>query len=300
MKKKKENKKKTKTIKYMILLITIIILLIIIISAIIINKNNTNKIKDATLSWYNDQNKLYSKTTIGALYENGYLDTNKSLIFKNNIECQVINIENEKVTITKENDCKLNEEMKKVPTIYVELTNIDDNSIYDNNKWTSSDVKVNLKYKNNSVKSEDIKLIYLSVNYQQIENNDLIISTDSYINTTYTANLMLNDGSVYSKDFNVMIDKTVPVLIEKEITNDYYDAIFEDKESTIKSILYYVSENNTPPTSIEQFKEKENINIIPNKKYHIWVIGINTANLQSEFTYIGEFTRNITDTTEEE
>ena len=300
MKKKKENKKKTKTIKYMILLITIIILLIIIISAIIINKNNTNKIKDATLSWYNDQNKLYSKTTIGALYENGYLDTNKSLIFKNNIECQVINIENEKVTITKENDCKLNEEMKKVPTIYVELTNIDDNSIYDNNKWTSSDVKVNLKYKNNSVKSEDIKLIYLSVNYQQIENNDLIISTDSYINTTYTANLMLNDGSVYSKDFNVMIDKTVPVLIETEITNDYYDAIFEDKESTIKSILYYVSENNTPPTSIEQFKEKENINIIPNKKYHIWAIGINTANLHSEFTYIGEFTRNITDTTEEE
>ena len=52
---------------------------------------------------------------------------------------------------------------------------------------------------------------------------------------------MLNDGSVYSKDFTLMIDKTKPELTDIKVTDNDYNAYFEDKESNISEILYYVS-----------------------------------------------------------
>ena len=290
--KNKETELKKVNKKRIIAISLIFLIVIILIICIVLSITNNNKIKNATLSWYNDQNKIYNKTTIGALYQNGYINSNKTLFIKKDISCQVIEIKDDKVVITNNNDCNLNEEMEKVPTIMLDLIKTNDNSKYDPNTWTSSDIKIELSYKNNNVKQSDINRIYLTKNYQENSNdNSLIISSDSNINDIYTVNLMLNDGSVYSKDFTLMIDKTKPELTDIKVTDNDYNAYFEDKESNISEILYYVSNTEYAPTKIEQFELKENIEINNDTTYYIWASAINNAGIHADFVKLGEFSK---------
>ena len=283
MLKKNKNKK-------IIILITIILIVLIIVISILLNINNTNKIKKSAILWYNDQNGLYNETTIGALYKNGYINSNKSLFLKQDLSCKIIKIENNKAIITNDVDCNLNDQMQKIPTLIVNLYKTSDNSKYDPNTWTSSDIEVKLSYKNNNLLEEDINRIYLTKDYSENkDDNSLIISTQSFIEDTYTINIMLNDGSIYSKDFSIKIDKTKPIYIDKEITNEDYKAYFEDNESNLDEVLYYLTDNNTPPTNIDQFNKKENISLESDKTYQVWAVATNNANLYSDFIEIGNF-----------
>lgn len=276
------------------ILIPMLIVVILIFVATIVygvyysNKNNEN-ILNASLEWYKDLDGLYSKTTIGTLYHYGYIKDNKTLLLKKSRDCQVIEIKDNKAIFIDEEDCKLNEELKSVPIIKINLKNVVDDTTYNPNEWTSSDVKVEIEFKNNK-KPNNISQIYLSHSLDPM-NEELVITTDTYINDIYIINLVLEDGSVYSKEFNTKIDKTPPAFVNKEMINNDYNAIFEDNESGIRDILYYVSNTTYPPTTVEQFTPKEEIQINSDQTYHVWAIATNYANINSEITYLGEYVR---------
>ena len=278
--------------KNKLLIIILIIILLVLVSFIgygIYYKNkNNNEIKKASLTWYNDQNKAYNQTTIGTLYKNGYINDNKTLILKKNRDCQIIEIENNQAKITNEYDCELNKKLQQVPIFEVKLTNINDNSNYEQNTWTASDIKVDLIFKDSEV-TKNIERKYISHDNQKME--ELVIKTDEYIDDIYTINIVLKDGSTYSKDFKIMIDKTAPIFTEKKITDISYTAIFNDDQSDIKEVLYYISNTTYAPVVIEQFMKKEDIQLAKEKTYHIWAVAINGVGISSEYVYLGEFKR---------
>lgn len=274
------------------ILIILIILLILLIAFGISTTNKQNEqIKKAALKWYYDTEMLYNKLTVGKLFENGYIDNTKTKILNKDIKCKVINIENDVVTITKENNCDLDKSIKNIPTIEVKLYAKDTNQEYVQTYWTSSDLIVKPIYNKNFDKNE-IEKTYITLDYEEVF-DDLIITTDNITENTYELNVLLKDGSLFKKEFRVMIDKTAPKYVSKNITDDNYEAIFEDEESGIQNVLYYVSENNDKPTSTDQFNIKESLEIMPNKKYYVYAIGINMAGKESEPIYIGEYTKKI-------
>mgnify|MGYP005795243679 FL=1 len=277
------------------ILIPMLIVVILIFVATIVygvcysNKNNED-ILNASLEWYKDLDGLYSKTTIGTLYHYGYIKDNKTLLLKKNRDCQVIEIYQDKANFIEEENCNLNEELKKVPIIQIKMTNVSDNTEYRENTWTSSDVKVDVYFKNNQAPI-NISSMYITLNSQPIITENLIIKADENKNDTYTINLVLEDGSIYTKNFEILIDTTAPTYINADMSNNDFDAIFEDNESGIGDILYYVSNTTYPPTTVEQFTPKEEIQINSDQTYHVWAIATNYANINSEITYLGEYVR---------
>ena len=171
------------------------------------------------------------------------------------------------------------------------MTNVSDNTEYRENTWTSSDVKVDVYFKNNQTPI-NISSMYITLNSQPIITENLIIKADENKIDTYTINLVLEDGSIYTKNFEILIDTTAPTYINTDMSNNDFDAIFEDNESGVEKILYYVSDQETPPSNLEQFLPKEQLELLTGITYNIWAVGVNQAGVYSDITYIGEYNKN--------
>lgn len=274
-----------------LLILILLVLIATIAYGIYYNNKNNNDILNASIKWAKDLDRLYNETTIGTLYHYGYIKDNKTLLLKKNRDCQVIEIYQDKANFKEEENCNLNEELKKVPIIQIKMTNVSDNTEYRENTWTSSDVKVDVYFKNNQAPI-NISSMYITLNSQQIITENLIIKADENKIDTYTINLVLEDGSIYTKNFEILIDTTAPTYINADMSNNDFDAIFEDNESGVEKILYYVSDQETPPSNLEQFLPKEQLELLTGITYNIWAVGVNQAGVYSDITYIGEYNKN--------
>lgn len=274
-----------------LLILILLVLIATIAYGIYYNNKNNNDILNASIKWAKDLDRLYNETTIGTLYHYGYIKDNKTLLLKKNRDCQVIEIYQDKANFKEEENCNLNEELKKVPIIQIKMTNVSDNTEYRENTWTSSDVKVDVYFKNNQAPI-NISSMYITLNSQQIITENLIIKADENKIDTYTINLVLEDGSIYTKNFEILIDTTAPTYINTDMSNNDFDAIFEDNESGVEKILYYVSDQETPPSNLEQFLPKEQLELLTGITYNIWSVGVNQAGVYSDITYIGEYNKN--------
>lgn len=274
-----------------LLILILLVLIATIAYGIYYNNKNNNDILNASIKWAKDLDRLYNETTIGTLYHYGYIKDNKTLLLKKNRDCQVIEIYQDKANFKEEENCNLNEELKKVPIIQIKMTNVSDNTEYRENTWTSSDVKVDVYFKNNRAPI-NISSMYITLNSQPIITENLIIKADENKIDTYTINLVLEDGSIYTKNFEILIDTTAPTYINADMSNNDFDAIFEDNESGVEKILYYVSDQETPPSNLEQFLPKEQLELLTGITYNIWAVGVNQAGVYSDITYIGEYNKN--------
>lgn len=274
-----------------LLILILLVLIATIAYGIYYNNKNNNDILNASIKWAKDLDRLYNETTIGTLYHYGYIKDNKTLLLKKNRDCQVIEIYQDKANFKEEENCNLNEELKKVPIIQIKMTNVSDNTEYRENTWTSSDVKVDVYFKNNQAPI-NISSMYITLNSQPIITENLIIKADENKIDTYTINLVLEDGSIYTKNFEILIDTTAPTYINADMSNNDFDAIFEDNESGVEKILYYVSDQETPPSNLEQFLPKEQLELLTGITYNIWAVGVNQAGVYSDITYIGEYNKN--------
>lgn len=274
-----------------LLILILLVLIATIAYGIYYNNKNNNDILNASIKWAKDLDQLYNETTIGTLYHYGYIKDNKTLLLKKNRDCQVIEIYQDKANFKEEENCNLNEELKKLPIIQIKMTNVSDNTEYRENTWTSSDVKVDVYFKNNQAPI-NISSMYITLNSQPIITENLIIKADENKIDTYTINLVLEDGSIYTKNFEILIDTTAPTYINADMSNNDFDAIFEDNESGVEKILYYVSDQETPPSNLEQFLPKEQLELLTGITYNIWAVGVNQAGVYSDITYIGEYNKN--------
>ena len=274
-----------------LLILILLVLIATIAYGIYYNNKNNNDILNASIKWAKDLDRLYNETTIGTLYHYGYIKDNKTLLLKKNRDCQVIEIYQDKANFKEEENCNLNEGLKKVPIIQIKMTNVSDNTEYRENTWTSSDVKVDVYFKNNQAPI-NISSMYITLNSQPIITENLIIKADENKIDTYTINLVLEDGSIYTKNFEILIDTTAPTYINTDMSNNDFDAIFEDNESGVEKILYYVSDQETPPSNLEQFLPKEQLELLTGITYNIWAVGVNQAGVYSDITYIGEYNKN--------
>ena len=259
---------KNKFIIFIILGVIVVIMALIIISRNngVLNTNNSEIEKQALL-WYYDHDKLFDKTSIGALYKNGYINSNDN-------ECVIINFDNDMAIISNKKDCDYNNSIKDYPTIIMNLVESDTNEEYKIGTWTSSDIKVNAKIKNNVIDNKDIERIYLAKDGEELD--DMIISSDENIDALYTLTLDLKNSNHYFRQFEIKIDKTKPYL---EGVNGKY-ANFQDNESGIKEVLYHYSEvDDYVPTETSEFVELDNFMLEKEKTYYIWAIGINNAGI---------------------
>lgn len=275
-----------------ILLIAIIVIIIIIVIVLFLminnNKKESNKyIEEASLLWASDHNFLYNKLTIGALYKNGYINN----ISKYDM-CNVINVSNNKVTITKELDCNYNEEISKIATVDVKLINVSNNEDVTDN-WSNDDVKIELSYKNNNIDKDKIKEIYITSNEGIIAKEELIIRTNSYFNKEIEINIILEDGTNIATKKLVTIDKIKPTFLSKKIESNNFEAIFDDNESGIIDILYAASTKEEAPQDINLYKNKEQLVFESQETYHIYSIAKDLAGNTSDIVYVGEYKKNV-------
>ena len=274
----KKKIKKNRFIIFIILGVIIVIMALLIISRNngVLNTNNSEIEKQALL-WYYDHDKLYNKTTIGALYKNGYIDSNDN-------ECVIINLDNDKAKVSNKKDCDYNNSIKDYPTIIMNLVESDTNEEYKIGTWTSSDIKINAEIKNNVIDNKDIERIYLAKDGEELD--EMIISSDDNLDALYTLTVDLNNSNHYFRQFEIKIDKTKPYL---EDVNGKY-ANFQDNESGIKEVLYHYSEvDDYVPTETSEFVELDNFKLEKDKTYYIWAIGINNVGISSDIAYVGEY-----------
>ena len=278
-----------KKILILILICLMVLLVLLIIFGINVTNNQNEQIKSAALKWYYDTDMLYGKVTIGKLYDDGYLDTDKSKLLNRDIRCRVVLVEDDVVKVTRDDDCDYNDSLSNLPKVEIKLYKKDSDSEYIEPEWTSSDVIVKPQYGNNFDQSL-IEKVYITSNYDVIF-EDALITTNSVLEGNYEFNVLLKDGSLIKKEFRVMIDKTAPVFVSKNMTDNDFEAIFEDEDSEIQKVLYYVTNEESRPTSLIDFKTKEEIKLLYDEKYYIYAAGVNWADVSSDIVYLGEFTK---------
>lgn len=267
-----------------ILIVLIIIFIVSIVGYFVLNNIHYSNIKKGASSWYKDHNGEYDKTTIGALYENGYINNNKSLIVKKNLNCRVINFNNEKVSISKEYDCNLNDKMKVIPTMNVKFLN-DNNFSFDSGDWIGN-YRVSLNFKNDLYNDDDISSIKFYGPYDIILENNVIMN--DYIDGDYVIEVCFKNNTCTHKDVVLRVDTTAPIYNSSNVNDNYFEALYSDEESGVRDVYYYISESDTPPEDISLFSKKEYLKFEKDKEYNVFSIAYNYAGINSDISYIGK------------
>lgn len=277
--------KKKKLILIVLLIILLITLFTVILFGINKQKEQQKQIEEAALQWYYEQDELYGETTVELLHTNGYIKNTKNIILKNDMKCQVVKIENNKATLTKNKNCELNKNVKQVPIIMLSYIDENDKELTEKSP-SSTPIKVKVSYKNKTFDKKQIDTIYISKGEETLSIDDQIKESGKY-----ELRISMKDGNLYRKEFIVNIDTTVPTLITKNLTKDNFDVVYEDQDTGISRILYYISDKEVAPTSIEQFVKKEELDYALDKTYYVWSVGINNVGLNSNFDYLGSITK---------
>lgn len=287
------------SMKKKFLIILLIILIIMLIGAIIgyfkLNNVLNDNIKNGTMEWYNDHDGEYDKTSIGALMKNGYIKSNKSLLLKKNLDCNIVNIKDNMAYITKNKDCDFDKEVKKIPTIYINFLN-DNNDIIktsSSNDWIKN-YKLSFKFKNDVYKESDIKTIKFYGNEDVLLENNVI--KNDFLDDKYIMELCMNDGECFEKNMYLRVDNTAPVYQRFEVSDNSFEGIYTDEESGVRDVYYYISEKDETPTNLTLFLTQEQLIFDKDVTYYIWAIAYNNAGVRSDISYLGTYKKEVNDT----
>lgn len=281
----KKNSKKKNNNKRIVYIVIIIILVILISLYLIFNTLLYSKIKKGAIRWYEDHNEIYDKISIGALKVNGYIDNNKSLILRKNLDCKIIKIKDKKAAITRKYDCEYDKKAKDVPTIFVNF--LDDNGKVVNASSWMRNYKLSISFKNDIYKESDIKTIKFYGNEDVILENNVI--KNNVLDDKYIMELCMNDGKCFDKDIYLMVDNTPPIYQNFEVDGNYFEAKYIDEESGVGEVYYYINEDNIAPTDTALFTKRNNLRFEKDKSYYVWAIASNYAGVSSEINYVGTY-----------
>ncbi len=267
-----------------ILIMLIVIFVISIIGYFVLNNIHYSNIRKGASSWLKDHNKEYDRTTIGALYANRYISNNKSILIKKKLDCKVIKFSGDKVNITKDYDCNLNDKMKVIPTVDVSFLN-SNNFGYKSGEWIGH-YKLSLHFKNDLYNDSDISSIKFYGPYNIILENNVIMN--DYIDGDYVLEVCLKNNTCISKDILLRVDTTAPNYDSFNMDNNSFEAIYYDDESGVRDVYYYISENDVAPEDIGLFSKKEDLKFEGDKEYYLWSIAYNYAGISSDIKYLGK------------
>lgn len=271
-----------------ILIMLIVIFVVSIIGYFILNGIYYSDIRKGASSWQKDHKGDFDKTTIGALYANGYISNNRSIILKKKLDCRVIGFTGNKVNISRDYDCNLNDKMRVIPTVDVSFLN-SDNFAYKSGEWIGH-YKISLKFKYDLYNEGDISSIKFYGPYDIVLDNGVIMN--DYIDGDYVIEVCLKNNTCISKDILLRIDTSAPYFDSFNRDNDSFEAIFMDDESGVRDVYYYISESDVAPVDISLFSKREYLKFEGDKEYYIWAISYNYAGMNSDIVYLGKV-RNV-------
>lgn len=228
------------------LLAVIVVMAVIIILATSGYRNVSQKIKETSY-----KNKVSYIETSAANYtsETGFTVTNVDNLVKlgyvsaddeeghvidprdgSYMNCHIVNVSKEENNYyghyTENEECDINNIELINIHLGINIYKTSDNSKVESGIWTNSNVILEVYFKDETIKKEEVKKIKwtsnIGVEEREVANNfeiqnKYLVEAEQIVNTTYYVEVTLENGTVYQAQTNIKIDKQRPTIYEDEM-----------------------------------------------------------------------------------